>query len=139
MELNEQRLEQILTRQREEYQRYVDRVREDLDAGLAEARRDFKQGLDATGAETRGLGVLVEALRSDVKGIAEGHATLRQEMADGFREVKLDLESIRLEMELMRSELSIIRSDLKQKVGRDELAVLEARVAKLELTARGRQ
>ena len=43
-----------------------------------------------------------------------------------------------LEMEMMRAELSIIRSDLKQKVGRDELAVLEARVAKLEQVVRAR-
>jgi len=36
---------------------------------------------------------------------------------------------------MIRSELSIIRCDLKEKVGRDKLAVLEARVAKLEQTA----
>ena len=52
--------------------------------------------------------------------------------------MKAEVEGIKLEMEMMRSELSIIRSDLKAKVGRDELAVLEARVAKLERTGRAR-
>jgi hypothetical protein len=78
------------------------------------------------------MGVLTEGLRSDIRAIAEGHSTLRQEIADRFAESKFEMEQIRLEMEMMRSELSIIRSDLKQKVGREELAVLEARVAKLE-------
>jgi hypothetical protein len=100
MELNEQTLEHILTRQREEYQRYV--------------------------------GAFAEHLESKIQAIAEGHATLREEM-------RLDLEAIRLEMEMMRSELSIIRRDLKEKTGRDELAVLEARVAKLEQAGRARQ
>jgi len=91
MELNGQTLRIILTEQREEYQ----------------------QGIDVVLTETRHIGVPVEGLRSDVKGIAEGNATLRQEMADRFQDVKLDMEQIRLEMEMMRSELSIVRSDLK--------------------------
>ena len=36
------------------------------------------------------------------------------------------------DIEMMKGDLSIIRRDRKEKVGRDELAVLEARVAKLE-------
>lgn len=133
MELNEQTLEQILTRQREEYQRYA--------------------------------GVLAESLRSDIKVIAEGHEVLREEMKAGFAAakeetdalrkemkfgfaeartemrleisgVRMETEAIRLELEMIRSELSIIRHDLKEKVGRDELAVLEARVAKLEQAVR---
>ena len=124
MELNEQTLEQILTRQREEYQRY--------------------------------MGILGEGLRADIKLIAEGHDVLREEMKVGFaaaqtetdalREemrvgfaaVRTEMETMRLELEMIRSELSIIRRDLKEKVGRDELAVLEARVAKLEQAGRMR-
>lgn len=107
MELNEQTLEQILTRQREEYQRY--------------------------------MGVLAEGLRADIKLIAEGHGALREEMKVEFAAVRTETEAIRLELEMIRSELSIIRRDLKEKVGRDELAILEARVAKLEQAARMKQ
>jgi hypothetical protein len=49
-----------------------------------------------------------------------------------------DIELIKVDTEIMRSELSIIRRDLKEKAGRDELAVLEARVAVLERNARTR-
>jgi len=142
MELNEQTLEQILTRQREEYQRYVEDV-----------RGDFKQDLEAT---RRHMGVLVEGLEHKVQLIAEGHELLRadtkagfaeakaetdalqEEMRFGFAAVRTETEAIRLELEMIRSELSIIRRDLKEKSGRDELAVLEARVAKLEQAARRR-
>ena len=122
MELNAQTLEQILTRQREEYQRYVEDV-----------RGDFKQDLEAT---RRHMDVLVEGLEHKIQLIAEGHDALREDMRVEFAAVRTETEMIRLELEMIRSELSIIRRDLKEKVGRDELAVLEARVAKLEQVAR---
>ena len=43
-----------------------------------------------------------------------------------------DIEMMKVDIEIMKGELSIIRRDRKEKVERDELAVLEARVAKLE-------
>ena len=155
MELNEQTLEQILTRQREEYQRHLDKVSLDFQQHVNEVWRDFKTDLDAGLEETRRhMGVLVEGLEHKVQLIAEGHDVLRKDMMDGFaagiaetdalREemkfgfaaVRMEMETMRLELEMIRSELSIIRRDLKEKVGRDELAVLEARVAKLEQAAR---
>src|SRR3972149_11247092 len=109
MELNEQTLEQILSRQREEFQHY--------------------------------MGVQMEGLRSEIQLVAEAVSGLLEQLI-ALRELvaqnTADIERIKLEMEMMRSELSIIRSDLKAKVGRDELAVLEARVAKLERSGRGR-
>ncbi|MSO19306.1 MAG: hypothetical protein EXQ56_02410 [Acidobacteria bacterium] len=86
----------------------------------------------------RYLEVFAEDLGSKVQAVGEGHQVVRQEMAEGFRDAKLDMEQVRFEMELVRSELSIIRNDLKQKVDRDELAVLEAGVAKLEHEVRTR-
>jgi hypothetical protein len=49
-----------------------------------------------------------------------------------------DIELIKIDIEVMKAELGIIRRDLKEKVGRDELAVLEARVAMLERSGRAR-
>ena len=109
MELNEQTLEQILTRQREEYQRY--------------------------------MGVQVEGLRSEIKLVAEIVAGIQEQLI-ALREMVAknteDIELIKIDIEVMKAELAIIRKDLKEKVGRDELAVLEARVAKLERSGRGR-
>jgi uncharacterized UPF0160 family protein len=147
MELNEQTLEEILARQTGEFTRR-------MDANAAEMRLHFD--------------VVGEALRSDIKGIAEGHELLREDLqrqreeftdalatqsrdlgmairsvADDVRDVRhhveaieTDVEVIKTDIEIMKSELAIIRSDLKQKVGRDEFAVLEARVALLERASR---
>jgi hypothetical protein len=41
-------------------------------------------------------------------------------------------------MEIVKSEIAAIRNDLKEKADRDELALLEGRVAKLEEAARRR-
>ena len=107
MELNEQTLEQILTRQREQFQQY--------------------------------MGVQVEGLRSDIKLLAEAFSG-QQEQLIALRDMVArnteDLALIRTDIEIMKAELGIIRRDLKEKAGRDELAVLEARVAKLERSGR---
>ena len=101
------------------------------------------------------MGILVEGLRSEIQIVAEGVSGLQEQLI-ALRElvskntadieqmkvdllaVRMEMEAIRLEQEMMRSELSIIRNDLKAKAGRDELAVLEARVAMLERSSRGR-
>ena len=152
MELNEQTLEQILIRQREEYQRHLD-----------DAKLDFKQYVDKGLQETRRhMGVLAEGLRSDIKLIAEGHAILRQEIR-GIREQLTDLQErvtriegyvaairdmgakntqdivvIRVDIETIKSDIAIIRNDLKDNAGQDELAALESRVAELERTVRSK-
>ena len=138
MELNETTLDQILTRQRQELS------------------HDMKQYLDHGLLETRHhIGILVEGLRSEIQIVAEGVSGLQEQLI-ALRElvakntadieqmkvdllaVRMEMEAIRLEQEMMRSELSIIRNDLKAKAGRDELAVLEARVTMLERSGRGR-
>ena len=52
--------------------------------------------------------------------------------------LKTELSVLKTDMDIVKTELSIIRNDLKQKVGRDEFALLEARVAMLERVGRGR-
>ena len=109
MELNETTLELILNRQEEKFEHR--------------------------------MGILVEGLRSDIQGVAEGVALLRDDVelikAD-VATMKTDIEVLKTDMEIVKTELSIIRNDLKQKVGRDEFALLEARVAMLERSSRAR-
>src|SRR3990172_9236099 len=141
MELNEQTLEQILTRQREEYQRHAELQRKEF-------QRHLDEGLEET---RRHVGVLVERAEHKIELIAEGHEALRQEIG-GMREQLTDLQErvtrievhvakntqdivvIRVDMETIKSHIAIIRHDLKDKAGREELMVLESRVAELERT-----
>ena len=109
MELNETALEQILTRQREEFQHY--------------------------------MGVQVEGLRSEIQTVAEGVLGLKENLDALTKMVAKnteDIELIKTDIEIMKADMAIIRRDIKEKVGRDELAVLEARVAVLERSGRAR-
>ncbi len=131
MELNEQTLEQILTRQDEKFDRALKLLGERFDHALARQGEQFQQY----------MGVQIEGLRSDIKLLAEAFSG-QQEQLIALRDMVArnteDLALIRTDIEIMKAELGIIRRDLKEKAGRDELAVLEARVAKLERIGRGR-
>ena len=120
MELNETTLEQILTREREQFKQH-------LDAGLQETHHH--------------MGILVEGLRSEIQTVAKGVVSLHEQLAV-LREMVAknteDIELMKTGIEIIKAELGIIRRDLKEKVGRDELSVLEARVAMLERSSRGR-
>src|SRR3990172_7192830 len=81
MELNAETLEQILTRQREGFERR-----------LGEVSRDFKQHVDEVSREDRRhMGILVERVETKIQLIAEGHDSLRQEIG-GIREQLTDLQ-----------------------------------------------
>ena len=135
MELNEQTLEQILTRQREEYERR-------LEASSQETRQYIERRLESSSQDTRlHMGVLVEDVKGDIKLLAESFGEMQNQLVslrDMVAKNTEDIELIKVDTEIMRSELSIIRRDLKEKAGRDELAVLEARVGVLERSARAR-
>ena len=96
MEVNDQKLKQILTEQREEYQRY--------------------------------LGVLTESFESQVKLIAESLVGMQAQLVAIREMVAKNTEDI----ETIKLELQVIRHDLKEKVSRDEFALLEHRVTKVE-------
>jgi hypothetical protein len=173
MELNEQSLEKILTRQREEYQRALEGQGDRFDRALKEQGERFDQVLDdrlgraLTEQDDRfghalkeqgerfdqmlddrldralkeqgdkfqlHMSVQVEALRSDVRLLAEAVSGIQEQLITLRDMVSRATEDIAI----MKMEMSIMRSDLKQKVDRDEFSVLEARVAKLERTGRAR-
>ena len=124
MELNETTLEQILSRQREDLSR---ELQESFNKGLHETRHH--------------MGILVEGLRSDIQAVAEGVISLNEQLAvlrEMIAKNTEDIELMKTDIEIIKAELAIIRRDLKEKVGRDEIAVLEARVAMLERSSRGR-
>lgn len=109
MELNKTTLEQIHTHQREQFQ--------------------------------HNMSVQVEGLRSDIQLIAEAVSGIQEQLValrDMVAKNTEDIQLIKMDIEIMKADMAIIRRDLKEKVGRDELAVLEARVAMLERSGRAR-
>lgn len=145
MELNEQTLEQILTRQREEYQTHMGVLAEGFRADVklvAEAQAGLREELAATREEVgQSLRILTEDLGSAIRVLSETLSGIQQELAS-LRNLVVknteDLAMMKTDLEIIKAEMAIIRRDLKEKVGRDELAVLEARVAKIEMMQRSR-
>ena len=87
----------------------------------------------------RAFAVVVEQLRGEFRVFGEALGGLRQEMTDGFAEIKRDLGEVRVDLGLVKSaatthsrELREIRSALGNKVERGEVeAIVEHVVARI--------
>jgi molybdopterin converting factor small subunit len=96
MEINEKKLKEILTKQRESYQHY--------------------------------LGVLTENFESQVKLVAESVSGIQDQLIAIRDMVAKNTEDI----EMIKMNVNVIKNDLKEKINRDEFAVLEKRIFFLE-------
>lgn len=85
------------------------------------------------------VGVLVEEFTSQVKFVGENVMELgkRMDKMDSKMD-KMDSRMDRMEnnIEIIKMDMEIIKHELKNKIGRDEFAILEHRVALLESRAR---
>jgi hypothetical protein len=143
MELNEKTLRAILTEQREEYQQFIGVAVEEFKSPVkqvAEGQDVLREQFERKQSEFQktqadfatDFGRALHLVSGTLKGVQQELAALN----NMIRKNTEDIEMTRSDIDIIKADLSIIRSDLKQKVGRDELAVLEARVAKLELSQR---
>jgi len=76
----------------------------------------------------RYLGALTENFESQVKLIAESMIGIQGQLVSIKEMVAKNTE----DLEMIKMDIYIVRNDLKEKIGRDELNVLEKRVAFLE-------
>jgi len=110
----------------------------------------------------REFGVILEDIRSDFKVFGETLLEVKKKGDDTFEVVgelkedvailkedvsilkedvsilKEDVSILKEDMVFVKEELGLIRNELKEKVSRDEFALLEKRVLSLEKTARTR-
>jgi len=103
MELNEQKLQEVLTEQRKEYQIYLGTLAEDFQSQ-------------------------VKLIAESVSGIQQQLETLRDMVAQNTE----DIETIKADMEVMKADLQLIKQNLKRKVDTEEFEGLEKRVLYLE-------
>ena len=76
----------------------------------------------------RYLGALSEGFESQVKLIAESMIGIQGQLISIKEMIVENTE----DLEMIKMDIHIVRNDLKEKIGRDELSVLEKRVAFLE-------
>jgi len=138
MEINEEKLKEILKEQREEYQRYLDVVVEDFKsqiqlisetlAGQQEQliaiREITKQNVEAI----TDLQAQVLAIREMVAKNTEDIERLKIEMIA----MKKDMIAMKKDIEIMKADISTIKYELRRKVTWDEFEALEKRVLILE-------
>lgn len=75
----------------------------------------------------RHFGVVAEALRSDIRQIAEGHSTIRHELQEMRAEMRDDFKEVQA---LMR--LSFAQLDQRIRTLESDLSTLKARMDRLE-------
>lgn len=117
MEINEKKLESILTEQRKEYQRYLGILTESFKSQVklvAEQYGDIKQTLNSHTAILNSHTEIIGLIQIQISAIREMIAKNTEDI------------------EMIKMDLHIIKDDIKEKVNRDEFRILEKRIESLE-------
>lgn len=77
----------------------------------------------------RHFDVVAERLEDKIAGVAEQAAANSEDITI----IKGDAHHIKDDIEIIKLDIEFIKNDLKQKVSRDEFAVLEKRVSMMEI------
>lgn len=117
MEINEQKLTGILQEQREEFQRY-----------LGVTVEKFEGHVKLLAESVAALAETVRGIQRQIEKIYDQIEELREMVVKNTE----DIEVIKNDIVVIKSDIGIIKNELKQKVDRDEFAMLEGRVASLE-------
>ncbi|PIU99279.1 hypothetical protein COS59_00545 [Candidatus Wolfebacteria bacterium CG03_land_8_20_14_0_80_36_15] len=80
----------------------------------------------------RHFGVVLENIDSKLDLVVEGHQALDKKIDTNHQEFKEFRGEVNYKFGVVLDELRLIRNELKEKVGRDEFALLEKRVMALE-------
>lgn len=118
MDFNKKELKEILTEQREEYQRYLGTAIDGFESKIQEQREEYQRYL---GTATEGFESKIQLVAESVFGI-QGQLTAIREM------VAKNTEDI----EIMKMDLHIVKNELKEKVSRDEFKIFERRLELVE-------
>jgi len=117
MEIQEEKLEDILKSQREEYQRYLGVLAENFESQL----KLVIESLKGTQDQLIALRQMVAQNTEDIMKIQVQLVALREMAAKNTEDI-----------EIMRMDLHIIKDDLIEKISREEFKIIEKRVDLLE-------
>jgi len=96
------------------------------------AKKKMKINKKELSAPERHFGVTLEDIDSKLDLVVEGVGTLDGKIDRHYGEFQEFRKDVDYKFELVFDELHLIRNELKEKVGRDEFALLEKRVIALE-------
>ena len=96
------------------------------------AKKKMKINKKELSAPERHFGAILEDIDSKLDLVVEGVGTLDGKIDRHYGEFQEFRKDVDYKFELVFDELRLIRNELKEKVGRDEFALLEKRVIALE-------
>jgi 4-alpha-glucanotransferase len=118
MDINENKLKEILDGQRDAFQQHVDKQ-------MSKQREEFQRTVKAESEETRHLfGIMKEDFDSKIQLIGEQYGTIK-EMVGALAE----------DMHIVKTDIEFIKGSFRKKVDYDEFQALGTRVAMLEAKA----
>lgn len=137
MEMSENKLKDILTGQREEFQRHVDKQ-------MDKQRLEFQSHVDTQMVKQREefqhvVGIMKEDLESKVQLIGEQYQDIRAtlnshtEMLASHSEM---IGSLMEDVQIIKSDVQFLKGALKKKVDYEEFEALAQRVSLLESKSR---
>jgi archaellum component FlaC len=95
---------------------------------MAEQFVDVNRKLDA---HTKQLDAHTKQLNTQTTKL-DAHTRILDSHTEMIGGLATNLEKVKLDVEIIKSDIGIIKNDLKQKVDRNEFAILERRVLRLE-------
>ncbi len=102
---------------------------EDIKEILTEYKEETKRHFDEKTEETkRHFDVVAERLEDKIGIVSEQVATNTEKI----EVLQTDMNQVKDTLEIIKLDIEFIKNDLKQKVSRDEFAILEKRVSMLE-------
>ena len=126
MEINEQKLEQILSKQSQDFQRYVGVAIESFESQvklIAESMMGIQSQLVAIRDMVARNTEDIEEMRINIRINTEDIAVMKKDVSKNTEDISE-----------IKENMGIVRSVLKGKAAHDEFALLERRVLKLEKT-----
>jgi len=131
MEINEEKLKEVLKEQREEYQRHLDVVVEDFKSQIqliSETLSGQQEQLIAIREITKQNVEAITNLQTQVSAIREMVA----KNTEDIEIIKTEMIAMKKDIEIMKADISTIKYELRRKVSWDEFEALEKRVLLLE-------
>ena len=117
MEIQEEKLKEILKSQREEYQQYLGVLAENFGSQL----KLVIESLKGTQDQLVALREMVAQNTEDIMKIQDQLIAIREMVAKNTED-----------LEIMRMDLHIIKDDLTEKISREEFKIIEKRIDLLE-------
>ena len=143
MEITEKKLKEILTEERQEYQRFTEKQfekqRQEYQSYMGVLKEDFDSKVQLLGEQYSGIQENIAGMKENITDVKEDMAGIHMEIG-GIKSTLAShtemIGSMMEDMTIVKSSVQLIHSALRKKVDYEEFEALEKRVSALESKTR---